>query len=1119
MKTTRLAVRRNFIALALLVFSCNFTYAQPIWKPSRTGISADYSGRAYESRPAEGSYQFFDLDIRQLQKQILVSASNAGRGESPRFTLPMPNAGGGWLQLEAEESSIVTERVAAQAPHVKTYIIRDVSKKTGIGRITITDSGITGLLFTENGTQYIHPIGNNDNTHITYKVRDLSSPAQLSCDLDETLLNESGRNKTMGKAPSGDGKLRTYRAAIAATGEYVSWAGGTTNALGYIITTMNTVNAIYERDAGIRLILVSGTETMFTNAATDPFGDDLDGNALLANNNTLNSILGSSGYDVGMVFNNKWSGGLAYMYSVCTTLKGGAGSGITFGTGSNPVPGPQGPIFEQTVAHEFGHQFGAGHTMSASNGGCNGNTMPASAWEPGGGSTIMAYAGTCTGNYYQPRSDHYFHAGSIAQIIDYTQNDVGNTCAVIINPKNNIPDVTVTSGTSFTIPVNTPFVLTANGTDANTNQLTYAWDQMDANLISSLPPNVTSTSGPLFRSFPPSDKGTRYFPNLKSLLTNTATPYEVLPWVPRTFNLRVQVRDNNPGAGASVYEDVVVNTTYAAGTFAVTSQSTPVTYTADGANTMTITWNVAGTNGAPFNAANVQVLYTNNEGASFHTLVESTANDGEETIVVPNIPGAGGRIMVKAVGNIFFQVNAAPIEIISGCRAEAAELYPSNTVTANPGSEALNLAIGPKYGTAVFPASATISGANPVSYLAYYNYNTLGCSLAGNAHHYQVFEFIPSVSGSYTFSKNNAFAPIALYDGNFDANNVCSDFVNSTSSMAEGAGGLTLSNTLTATLTAGKKYVLTVGSFHTETPAFPFTVNITVTAAPAGATLSDGHLNPGVGFDYGYVIINNATGKVVAVQSTPDLSDHNLYTNGVYTVYGFSYDNSNFTAGDLAAYVGGDFSALTQDLFNNPGTNCGVLSRNAVTVNIFGTLPVEILPLTAQVGSNNILLNWATAMEQNSDHFEIERSADGRNFVAFGTVGAAGESNSRINYSWNDESPFANANYYRIKVVSRDGSVQYSNVVLVRLNVATMQVQLYPNPTNDNSKLQLQSPVSGRVKISVYNAMGQVVLQQNGRMVAGTSIIDLNLGRQAAGTYMVLVQTDTETKTVQLVKK
>ncbi len=134
--------------------------------------------------------------------------------------------------------------------------------------------------------------------------------------------------------------------------------------------------------------------------------------------------LRNSGYDQGIVVNNGWSGGLAALNAVCNvTRKGQGAAGFEYGFGSNPVQGPQGPVFIGTVAHEMAHQFGATHTMASGTAACGGvNNSLASAYEPGGGSTIMAYAGSCGSDAYLSNSELYFHGYSILQIANYSVN-------------------------------------------------------------------------------------------------------------------------------------------------------------------------------------------------------------------------------------------------------------------------------------------------------------------------------------------------------------------------------------------------------------------------------------------------------------------------------------------------------------------------------------------------------------------------------------------------------------------------------------------------------------------------------------------------------------------------
>jgi hypothetical protein len=112
----------------------------------------------------------------------------------------------------------------------------------------------------------------------------------------------------------------------------------------------------------------------------------------------------------------------------------------------------------------------------------------------------------------------------------------------------------VPASNTYTIPQGTPFTLAGNGTDPNGDVLTYSWEELDIGNASGLAGAATDASGPpLFRSFAPETSPARTFPNLTSLLANTASLGEILPQVARTLNFRLTARDNHSGVtGANV---------------------------------------------------------------------------------------------------------------------------------------------------------------------------------------------------------------------------------------------------------------------------------------------------------------------------------------------------------------------------------------------------------------------------------------------------------------------------------------------------------------------------------------------------------------------------------------
>ena len=301
---------------------------------------------------------------------------------------------------------------------------------------------------------------------------------------------------------------------------------------------------------------------------------------LISENQTnIDNVIGSFNYDIGHVFSTG-GGGLAGLGVVCTNSKA---SGVT--GQSSPVGDP----FDiDYVAHEMGHQFGATHTFNNS---CNNNRTNGTAFEPGSGSTIMAYAGICGPNI-QNNSDAVFHIASVSQVFNFIEQSSGSICADF-NPINNNAPTINSSVADKTIPYGTPFVLEADIIDSDNENLTYTWEQID-NEISVQPPDSLSTNGPNFRSLLPSDDPKRFFPKYEIVLNGgLSTQWEVLPWTSRSMSFGLLARDNNPEGGQSVAE--VVDLTVAdAGPFEVTSQATEGINWQPG-QTETITWNVNGT--------------------------------------------------------------------------------------------------------------------------------------------------------------------------------------------------------------------------------------------------------------------------------------------------------------------------------------------------------------------------------------------------------------------------------------------------------------------------------------------------------------------------------------------
>ena len=604
--------------------------------------------------------------IQNFLSAVPVEFTAEAKTKSLTLSLPMPD--GTQQRFAVVESPVMAPELAAKYPDIKTYVGKGIDDVYAAVRFDLTPLGFHAMILSPNGNVFIDPyaLGDTENL-ISYYTKDFYNDQKtFECEVisDESKMQELNYLKeSMVLTPTGP-QLRTYRLALACTGEYAAFFGGTVPlALAAVVTSVNRVNGVYEKEVAVRMILVANNDTLiFTNAATDPYTNNNGSTMLAQNQATVDTLIGNANYDFGHVFSTG-GGGVAFLGVICRT--GLKARGVT-GSGS-----PVGDPFDiDYVAHEMGHQFAGNHSFNGSAGNCSGgNRNPSTAYEPGSGSTIMAYAGICSPQNLQNHSDAYFHVVNFDEIVSYTNFGSGNGCAVITATGNSAPIVTVPTG-GFYIPKSTPFSLTGSSTDPNGDPLTYCWEEYDLGPTGA--PGTPSGNAPIFRSWNPTTSPTRYFPRLVNLLNNTTVIGEILPTYTRTLTFRLTARDNKPGGGGVNYAQMQFNVDGNSGPFLVTSPNTNITLS--GGSTQSITWNVTNTNLAPVNCANVSILLSTDGGQTFPTtLAASTPNDGSEAVVIPNTPTTTARIKVEAVGNIFFDLSnvnftieeAIPVELIS----------------------------------------------------------------------------------------------------------------------------------------------------------------------------------------------------------------------------------------------------------------------------------------------------------------------------------------------------------------------------------------------------------------------------------------------------------------------
>ncbi len=354
--------------------------------------------------------------------------------------------------------------------------------------------------------------------------------------------------------------------------------------------------------------------------------------------------------------------------------------------------------YVRVLTHELGHQLGASHTWSNCPSVNSTQRSSNTAYEPGSGSSIMSYIGTCGDqNLRYIPGPFYFHTGSLEQMLRYIEIGAGNKCGTtekLANESPQIQSINIPKSNGLYIPIGTPFILDAKATDSDGDELTYSWDQLNTGPIAPLGEPIQS--GPSIRSYAPDTTGTRYIPRLSSLARNEDNPEEVLPTYNRNFTFGLTVRDNHPGGGGLAQEVISFHSTTTAGPFFIDfpNDSTDLLYSG---SLTKIQWNVARTDEGLVNTKYVVIRMSTDGGKTFPIiLADRTENDGEHDVQIPNIVSDSVRFLIQGYDHVFFDISDYNIPIVNPAA-------PTFGLDINPGRQIICLPQTAKVSVSAFP--------------------------------------------------------------------------------------------------------------------------------------------------------------------------------------------------------------------------------------------------------------------------------------------------------------------------------------------------------------------------------------------------------------------------------
>lgn len=221
-------------------------------------------------------------------------------------------------------------------------------------------------------------------------------------------------------------------------------------------------------------------------------------------------------------------------------------------------------------------------------------------------------------------------------------------------------------------------------------------------------------------------------------------------------------------------------------------------------------------------------------------------------------------------------------------------------------------------------------------------------------------------------------------------------------------------------------------------------------------------------------------------------------------------------------FAGNDYTNRAAQFYGPSATNDGQYNNGNSSVPLAGvSLPTKFVSFLAAKENNDAQLTWTVDNEEDNDHFELERSTDGRAFTKFATVPAAKNGHSSNSYNFTDFNFSRNGSkvtYYRVKQYEYSGASEYSQVRNLQLEAKDFKLSLFPNPATSQTRLIFNIEQPGKGAIVVRDLHGREVQVINQTWVKGLNQQTINVQGLAAGEYNISIVGENINQTVPLRK-
>ncbi len=177
------------------------------------------------------------------------------------------------------------------------------------------------------------------------------------------------------------------------------------------------------------------------------------------------------------------------------------------------------------------------------------------------------------------------------------------------------------------------------------------------------------------------------------------------------------------------------------------------------------------------------------------------------------------------------------------------------------------------------------------------------------------------------------------------------------------------------------------------------------------------------------------------------------------------------------------------EIFGSGGTNISSTSATVFSLAVSATLPVTLLSFNGKKNGDQVALFWNTTHEINTSSYQIYRSNDGVNFSPIGSKPAAGNSSVEMHYTYNDLTPAKGNNYYKIKMIDRDGRYSFTNILKISFDD---KEGIFIIAQGRSIRISFSNQENATYQLRAINAAGQLIrsvsVKDDG---SSTHVIDL----------------------------